>query len=150
MVTLTLRLLWACLFLLPTVWRARELGHAGQSTWTVAGTTEIRNERSLDTAFSRLYPLAPSRPALPAIDFRHSRVLVIAIGTRPSGGYSARLDSARVVHDTAVINVGVVLPPKGCGVTTELTTPAVAIATPLTPAPYRIVLRERANTAQCY
>ncbi len=130
-------------------WRAAELGHSNQAEWTTPSVTPIGDAATFKAAWVQLYSVQAFRPAVPAVDFHSWRVILVALGSRPSGGYSARLDSARVVNDTAVIVVGVVTPPKGCAVSMELTTPAVAIATPAVPLPYRIVFHERADSARC-
>jgi hypothetical protein len=49
-----------------------------------------------------------------------------------------------------MIIVALRTPARDCPVAQQLTTPAVAIAAPAQPAAYRIIFRERADTARCH
>lgn len=130
-------------------WHAAELGHSQLAIWTAPQTLVYRDSGSFRTAWAQLYPVAGSRPALPAVDFAKWRVIIAAIGTKPTGGYSLTLERGQVVRDSALLTMTIHTPPKNCGVTEELTRPAVAIATPTTPVPFRIILQERADSARC-
>jgi len=134
---------------LPGDWRARELGHSEQAAWDMAQTLVYRDSARFRAAWVQLYPIAASRPALPLVDFTKWRVLIIVAGTKPTGGYSLTLESGRTVHDSALITVTLHTPPRGCGVIEQLTTPAVAIATLNSPAPFRIIFHERADSVHC-
>lgn len=130
-------------------WRAVELGHGQQSTWATMQNVVVRDTAAFRAAWTQLYPMAASRPALPRIDFRKWRVIVVAAGTRPTGGYRLALASGRVTRDSAFIAVTLYTPPRGCGVIEQLTSPAVAVATPATPAAFRVVVDERPDTVRC-
>ncbi|MGH7593162.1 MAG: protease complex subunit PrcB family protein [Gemmatimonadales bacterium] len=130
-------------------WHAAELGHGQQAVWTMPQILIYRDSASFRSAWGQLFPAAVSRPALPAVDFAKWRVILIAAGTKPTGGYYLTLASGQLVRDSAVVTVTVHTPAPDCGVTEALTSPAVAIAMPIVPAPFRIVFHERADSARC-
>jgi len=130
-------------------WHASELGHSGQSKWDTAQTLVYRDSAAFRGAWTQLYPIASMRPALPAIDFTKYRVLIVAAGNRPTGGFRMALSEGHLAGDTALVTVTMFTPPAGCGVTQEITTPAIAIATPKFPASFRIITRTRADTVRC-
>ena len=132
-----------------TSWHAAELGHGESSVWAATATTVYRDPAAFRAGWAQLYPVAAFRPALPAVDFTKWRVVIAAIGTRPTGGYFLTLERGQVVSDSAVLMVTLHAPPKGCAVTEELTRPAIAIATPLAPAPFRIIFAERTDSTRC-
>jgi hypothetical protein len=133
-----------------TPWRVRELGHSEIAAWDSSQSVVIRDAVRFRDAWTKLFPVPALRPALPLVDFTKWRVLVVAAGTRPTGGYRVVLDSGRVVRDSATIFVTLRTPAKDCGVAQQLTTPAVAIAIPVHPDPYRVIFHERADTARCH
>jgi hypothetical protein len=130
-------------------WHASRLGVSSQSAWTHASVAEAHDSAALGRGWQQLFPLPSLRPALPVIDFTATHVIFIAAGTRPTGGYRFDLAGATVGRDTAVVTVTLFTPPPGCGVTQELTAPAMAIALPVTPGAFRIITRERRDTVRC-
>ena len=130
-------------------WHATELGHSQQAVWVSPQTLVYRDSGSFRSAWTQMYPVAGMRPALPLVDFTKWRAIVIAVGTKPTGGYHLSLERGQTVRDSALLTVTLHTPAKGCGVTQELTTPAVAVATPITPAPFRVIVHERADSALC-
>jgi len=131
-------------------WRARELGHSEIAAWDSSQNVVIRDAARFRDAWTQLFPVSAQRPALPLVDFAKWRVIVVASGTRLTGGYRLALDSGRVVRDSAMIFVTLRTPARGCAVAEQLTTPAVAIATPVQPAAYRIIFHERADNSRCH
>lgn len=125
------------------------LGVSGQSAWTHAQITETHDSAALRRSWQQLFPAPSLRPALPVVDFTATRVIFVAAGSRPTGGYRFELAGAAIRHDTAIVTLTLFTPPAGCGVTQELTAPAIAIALPTIPGPYRITTRERRDTVRC-
>ncbi len=130
-------------------WSASELGHSTQSAWNTPRTIVVDDSAAFRLAWNGLYSEESPRPALPVVDFKQYHVFVIASGYKPTGGYRMALSGAHVVHDTALITVTLYTPPAGCGVTQQITTPAIAIAVPVKPALYRIISTERPDTVRC-
>ena len=133
----------------PWTWHATELGHGTQTAWNTAQAIVIRDTAAFRDAWTRLYPNTSRRPARPAIDFSKYRVFIVTAGAKPTGGFRMALSNAVVARDSALVTVTLFTPPTGCGVTEELTTPAVAIAVPAAPVPFRIIAHERADTVRC-
>jgi hypothetical protein len=130
-------------------WHAAELGHSQVAIWTAPQTLVYRDSGSFRAAWVQLFPVAGLRPAMPAIDFGTWRVIIASVGTKPTGGYYLSLERGQVVRDSALLTVIVHTPPRNCGVTEELTQPAIAIATPIAPIPFRIAFHESAGRARC-
>jgi PrcB C-terminal len=75
----------------------------------------------------------PASISSPGVDFTKYTVLVAALGTRGSGGYTVTIRNAR--DDGAVIHVSVLeVRPRGpaCAVTTEISYPSTAVLIPRT------------------
>jgi hypothetical protein len=130
-------------------WNVTELGHSTQSAWTAAQTIVVNDTVAFGHAWADLYSAASTRPPMPAVDFAKSRVVVVASGYRPTGGFRLALSDAHVAGDTAIITITLFTPPAGCAVTQQLTMPAIAIAMPVVPAQFRIVSSERPDTVRC-
>ena len=101
-------------------WRAVELGRSQQASWTEPHVTAYRDSTAFRAAWIQLFPIGSTRPSAPRIDFRKSRVIIVATGTKPTGGYRLSLASARATRDSAFISVTLYTPPRGCGVTEQL------------------------------
>lgn len=130
-------------------WHAAELGHSARSNWSAPQTLIYRDSAAFRGAWAQLFPIPSLRPALPAIDFARYRVFIVVSASRPTGGYRLALDEGHVVGDTALITITAFTPPAGCGVTQEITAPAVAIAVPSSPTGFRIITRTRPDTVRC-
>ena len=85
--------------------------------------------------------------AVPNIDFNRYTVLVVALGTRPTGGYSVAFHSARE-YESKIDLVAYELRPNGkdCIVTTSLTYPVAFALIPATQKPVHFSI-ERADVA---
>jgi PrcB C-terminal len=149
MVTRVLRATAAIVLAAVAPWGAIQLATSVRSGWTDPATVVITDSAGLRSGWARLFEGTSLRPPPPRIAFAKDRVVIVAAGTRPTGGFTLRFDSAAVVRDSALIWVTLHTPPPGCGVTQELTAPAVAIAMPREPAPLRVVTRERPDSVQC-
>ena len=62
-------------------------------------------------------------PPLPSIDFESEMVVVAALGTRPSGGFSVFIDSASAGPEGVVVRVRALSPGSNCAVTLAVTQP---------------------------
>jgi hypothetical protein len=145
-----LSLLFAMSTVALVAWHASQLGTSTQSSWTTSLTLTIHDAAALRNAWSQMYPVAAQRPALPAVSFDKYRVVIVAAGTRPTGGYRLALSESHIARDSALISVTMFTPAPGCGVTQEITTPAIAVAMPSSPKSFRIILQERADTVRCH
>ena len=95
-----------------------------------------------------MYSLGSPEPDRPEIDFAHEMLVVAALGTRATGGYSVFIDGAR--RDSSgdiVIAVRTVSPARRCGVTEALTQPADIARMPRSDADVRF--EERQEIQDC-
>jgi len=83
---------------------------------------------------------------LPQIDFAQNRVLLVALGTRPTGGYGIRVDSLAYLGGT-VVHVSTIAPGPTCPTTQGLTSPAELVRVPQLPEP--IVFQDHAVVTDC-
>lgn len=63
------------------------------------------------------------QPPLPRVDFRREVVILAALGRRPSGGYSVRIDSAVESGGVLRVHVARLVPGRGCILSAAVTTP---------------------------
>ncbi len=78
--------------------------------------------------------------AAPTVDFSRNMVLLVAMGTRPSGGYVARIDRVYDASGTRVVEA-TFTSPQNCLTTQALTAPYAAVIAPTTAAPVRFVTK---------
>jgi hypothetical protein len=69
-------------------------------------------------------------PPVPAVDFSDDLVIVAAMGTKPTGGYSIDVDEVRVASEDAAISVQSRSPATGCLVTPLVTAPLSIVVVP--------------------
>lgn len=69
-------------------------------------------------------------PPTPKIDFASHLVLVAAMGTQPSGGYTIAIDDVRTMNDDVWISVTETLPGDRCAVPAVITAPVSVVAVP--------------------
>lgn len=99
-----------------------------QSLYFKSAREVVRDEQTWALTWPRL---SGERSIPPDIDFRHSMVLIAALGERPTSGYFVTIDDVRAISDgnlAAVVKESV--PGPGCGVLEITTTPALALVVP--------------------
>jgi hypothetical protein len=69
-------------------------------------------------------------PPVPAIDFPSKLVIVAAMGTRATGGYSIDVEDVSLMADDASISIKEESPGSGCIVTEALTAPVAVVVVP--------------------
>ena len=90
----------------------------------------ISDRTTLEATWATLYRGQDPIPPVPAVDFGEEVVVLVAMGTRSSGGYTIAVN--RVQEDGSGRNIEVleVSPGAGCYVTMSLTSPADAVVLP--------------------
>jgi hypothetical protein len=91
-------------------------------------------------------PVSP-KPPLPEIDFSREMVLVVALGTRPTGGYGIIVDRAYQRDDRIEIIVRKQTPGKTCGTTQAITQPVDIVRLPKSKR--LMVFRETEDVHDC-
>jgi PrcB C-terminal len=85
-------------------------------------------------------------PPLPAIDFTQEMILVVALGERPTGGYSIFVDQVFEADDRGIdVVVRSLRPAFGCVVTDAVTQPVDVARVPLREGPTRFWDRSEAR-----
>lgn len=87
------------------------------------------------------------QPAVPQIDFASERLVLAALGTRNSGGYSIVVDSAYQHADHVEVVVHTTSPGTTCVTTAAITQPVDVARIPASSLPVRY--RERATVVVC-
>lgn len=122
---------------------------AQQSGWDQPRTQVIADEGALRLAWTTMFRNVTPAPPIPAIDFDAYRLVLVAAGMRPTGGFALEFSSGRVTADSMILDVVVRAPRAGCGVTQALTSPAVMLRIPRQPAAVAVMTRERSDTTAC-
>src|SRR3989442_9299585 len=86
-------------------------------------------------------------PAVPAVDFRTERVVLVALGQRSTGGYDIRIDSVVQFQRGSVTYVTATSPGQKCGTTSALSQPVDVIR--LSPKVEPIVFQRRGGVRDC-
>jgi len=84
--------------------------------------------------------------AAPVLDFNNGKVLLVDMGSRPTGGYSIALVSVDVGTIAVVANVDLVRPGPNCAVTQAFTHP---FQFAYIPTRKEVLLYERLTTTNC-
>ena len=83
----------------------------------------IRDVEQWRQTWNAIWQHSSPRPAVPEIDFSRDMLIVVALGERPTGGYSIFIDAASAGADRLAISIRSVSPGDGCAVTLAQTQP---------------------------
>lgn len=89
--------------------------------------------------WAELTGLMLPEPPLPEVDFTSQRIVVLAMGERPSGGYDIGVTKIFQAADTLGIVVVERSPDAGCVTTSQVTTPALVLRIPAPDGPVMFV-----------
>jgi hypothetical protein len=87
----------------------------------------IRDAKTFETVWASAYG---SNSALPAVDFTREAVVVVAMGTKGSGGFSILVREVTVHGQRVEVAVDLVGPGSGCGVPWVVTQPTDMVTMP--------------------
>lgn len=107
----------------------------------------IRDAASMAQFWATLTAGVSPQPPVPAVDFSTEMVIVAAMGSRPSGGYSIHVDQVYERDGRVTAVVREVSPSASCVVTAALTTPVAAVRIPRRPGD--VTFAERTSTRRC-
>ena len=91
-------------------------------------------------------PFIPA-PAVPDVDFSREMIVLVSMGTRPSGGFVIRIDSAMTDAQRLLVQVTQIVPGRGCAVPAVVTRPVDLARVPATPLP--VSFAERVEKTDC-
>lgn len=89
-----------------------------------AGQSVISDAATWATTWSTLWAGQSQPPALPAIDFSTTTVLLLTDGTKPTGGYSVVVESIAEASGTLTVHVTESTPGPTCGTVQAFSSPA--------------------------
>jgi len=90
----------------------------------------VRDSATWATLWQQIVAPYQPAPAVPSIDFAGNVVIVAAMGTRNTGGYSITVDDVHTLADDAWISITEQSPGSGCIVTDALTAPVAVVVVP--------------------
>lgn len=88
----------------------------------------ITDSEALARVWARAHEGRGEVPPVPSVDFTQEMVIVAALGTRSSGGYTITIDSVVVSGQSTHVYVRKTSPGPTCGTTGALTEPASIVA----------------------
>ena len=107
----------------------------------------VRDPAAWQSAWQQTFGRQRPVPPLPEIDFSREMVVLVALGSRASGGYTILIDGATSTDSGASIAVRSVSPGPKCGTTAALTQPVDIARVPRLTGNVSFV--ERNEVSQC-
>lgn len=109
----------------------------------------IKDEETWTALWSEVTAHVGPKPEVPFIDFGNEAVVVVSMGTRPTGGYSINVESVSESESDGTLYVEVVevSPGPSCVVTQAESAPVHAVRVPLRNGSVQFI--ERASTRNC-
>ena len=90
----------------------------------------VESESAWGDVWSRLTATTTNPDPAPEVDFSTHSVLVLGMGSRPTGGYSIAIEAPYVTDDALYVPVEQRHPAPACFTTQAVTRPAVAVSLP--------------------
>ena len=106
------------------------------------GRHVVRDAAAWSALWARITEPYGPRPPVPQVDFRREMVLVAAMGTRSTGGYTIRIEGVEGGGSEWVATVAEQRPGPRCGTTQALTSPVDIVVAPRSDRPIRWTTRE--------
>ena len=107
----------------------------------------LETEEEWRETWDRMHAGVSPPPERPEVDLEASIVVVLAMGTRPTGGYGIGVSAARVVDGDLELEVEERSPGASCGVTQAITSPTLLIQLPVPSG--EVEFSEREVTRDC-
>ena len=109
--------------------------------------TVVRDSATWATLWRQAMGSHSPKAPLPAMDFARDQLILVAMGTRSSGGYTIGIDSVFTRADTVNVVVRERSPGRTCGTTAALSEPVALARVTRYEMPTRYI--ERADTVRC-
>jgi hypothetical protein len=90
----------------------------------------VDNANEWSALWNEVTSIYQPQPDVPAIDFGTESVIVAAMGTRSSGGYSIAIESVHEAEGQLYVTVRETSPGQNCFTTAALTAPVHAVRVP--------------------
>ncbi|MCC6158657.1 MAG: protease complex subunit PrcB family protein [Deltaproteobacteria bacterium] len=101
------------------------------SGWTRAQRLLVRDEASWEQLWARVHTPLASPPPLPPVDFARQVVVGVALGSRPTGGFSVDIVGVKRVGDRLIVRLRETQPAPGSMVTEAFTQPYALVVVDL-------------------
>jgi len=109
------------------------------------GRQVVRDAAAWSALWARITAPHGPPPPLPAVDFAREMVLVAAMGSRSTGGYSVRVEGVDGGEREWVATVAEQRPGPRCGTIQAVTAPVDIVVVPRSDRPVRWAVREVVN-----
>jgi hypothetical protein len=126
---------------------AAVLGHDYYSGFATATHAVVSDGLTWATTWTQFVGSLEPKPPAPSVDFAADRVLVVALGTRSSGGYDIGIDSVVAFQSGTTVYLTGRSPGQRCFTTQAITAPAQLVRVPLPPEP--VTFQERDVVVDC-
>lgn len=100
----------------------------GNSGFDEPAELVIRDRAALESVWARVFNQVQGNPP-PAVDFAKETVILVALGTRTTGGHSVHVDAVIRGAGSAVVKYSAARPGDGCMTTQSLTSPVDVVRT---------------------
>jgi hypothetical protein len=90
----------------------------------------IRDAATWANVWQQIAGTRQPAPVVPVVDFANDLVIVAAMGTKSTGGYSIEVDDVHTIGGDASISVTEQSPGSGCAVTQAFTAPVAVVVVP--------------------
>jgi len=108
----------------------------------------VRDAVTWQAVWNQIHLRQSPVPPLPPIDFARDMIVVVALGSRSTGGYGIRLDgAAEAANNGIAVIVESSSPGSDCGVTEAFTQPVDIARVPLRGGPVSFI--ERSHVSHC-
>jgi len=107
----------------------------------------VRDATEWAALWSRITANVEPAPPLPTVPFEREQLIVVASGTKPTGGYAIAVAEVRMEHDALRVVVRETEPGARCVTTQALTAPVAVVRTPRSDLP--VVFEEARETVDC-
>jgi hypothetical protein len=133
--------------LVPSAPVVIDLATANTSGIATASRRVIADETSWKSAWTEIHRARQPEPERPVLDFSKTVVLLAAMGTRSTGGYTIAIEGVYQANGRLYVVVREKSPGNGCLTTQALTAPVTIVSTGRTGEPVTFV--ERRETVTC-
>lgn len=99
----------------------------------------VRTPAEWTSLWSRIVANYGPKPAVPDVDFTKEMLLVAAMGTRATGGFSIEIEAVDRDSTSITASVRTRSPGKTCGTTSALTAPVAIVRIPRSTLPVQFV-----------
>jgi len=95
-----------------------------------SGNHVITSDAGLNALWNEIYSNTVPIPALPEINYQQSRLIILALGQKMTGGFAIQIEAVKKIESHFVVFYSIRRPSKSGMVTQAITSPFVAAIIP--------------------